>query len=241
MRDLPRKNANAAVAIAVVALVLSITGGAFAAGHYLITSTKQISPRVLGALKGRAGAKGVAGPAGAQGPQGPQGVPGQQGPGGPAGASGKGEKGDRGEKGEKGERGEAGTTGFTEHLPSGKTETGTWAANVFQPSATKVALIPISFTIPLAGGGEGFLLSEAETKAKSGKGGCTGTVATPTAPAGKLCVYTEEEENSELSFAPELLTEETPDHFGKAGAFIEFAIEAGGQASARGVWAVTAP
>jgi hypothetical protein len=38
--------------VATLALVLAMSGGAIAATHYLITSTKQISPRVLKKLKG---------------------------------------------------------------------------------------------------------------------------------------------------------------------------------------------
>ena len=44
--------------IATLALLLAMSGGAIAATHYLITSTKQISPRVLRALRGRQGLPG---------------------------------------------------------------------------------------------------------------------------------------------------------------------------------------
>jgi hypothetical protein len=72
---------------ATLALVFSMTGGAMAAKHYLINSTKQISPKVISALKGKAG---PAGPAGAQGPVGKEGALGKEGgPGkeGPAGSA----------------------------------------------------------------------------------------------------------------------------------------------------------
>ena len=46
---------------ATLALVFSMTGGALAASHYLITSEKQINPKVLKALKGAKGADGGAG------------------------------------------------------------------------------------------------------------------------------------------------------------------------------------
>lgn len=59
---------------ATLALVFSMTGGAMAAHHYLITSTKQISPKVIKALKGNVGKTGPAGP---QGPAGTPGAPGQ--------------------------------------------------------------------------------------------------------------------------------------------------------------------
>jgi Collagen triple helix repeat (20 copies) len=80
-----------------LALVFAMSGGAFAAGKFLITSTKQISPKVLAQLKGAKGANGVAG---AQGPQGPAGAKGETGP-----------KGETGAKGEQGVQGSPGTNG----------------------------------------------------------------------------------------------------------------------------------
>lgn len=68
--------------IACVALFFSISGGAFALGHYVITSTHQIKPSVLRELKGSRGKQGARG---AQGPKGAQGPPGVQGATGPAG------------------------------------------------------------------------------------------------------------------------------------------------------------
>jgi hypothetical protein len=62
--------------VATLALVFAMSGGALAASKYLITSTKQISPKVVKALKGKKGKAGATGP---QGPQGPQGTPGAAG------------------------------------------------------------------------------------------------------------------------------------------------------------------
>lgn len=70
---------------ATLALVFSMTGGAMAAHHYLITSTKQISPKVVSALKGKTGKTGPAGPAGKEGVAGKEGTPGKEGPPGPGG------------------------------------------------------------------------------------------------------------------------------------------------------------
>lgn len=66
---------------ATLALVFSMSGGAIAATHYLITSKKQISPKVLKELKGD---RGTTGATGATGPAGPQGSAGSAGPAGTA-------------------------------------------------------------------------------------------------------------------------------------------------------------
>lgn len=72
-----RQRLTYANVVATLALVISMSGGAIAASHYLITSTSQIKPSVLRAIKGRSGPAGPAGPSGAAstvaGPQGPPG------------------------------------------------------------------------------------------------------------------------------------------------------------------------
>jgi hypothetical protein len=68
---------------ATLALVFAMTGGAVAAKHYLVNSTKQINPKVLRRLEGRTGHGGATGPTGAAG------AAGAIGPGGPAGPVGK--------------------------------------------------------------------------------------------------------------------------------------------------------
>jgi hypothetical protein len=82
---IPRRHLNYANVVATLALVFAMSGGALAAKHYLINSTKQINPKVLNALKGKPGKTGATGATGVQGPSGVQGTPGQ-----------KGEKGERG-------------------------------------------------------------------------------------------------------------------------------------------------
>src|SRR5882762_586986 len=77
--------------IAVVALFFALGGSAIAAKHYLLTSTKQIKPSVLKALKGNvgragpAGATGLAGATGATGKEGALGKEGKEGKVGPPG------------------------------------------------------------------------------------------------------------------------------------------------------------
>jgi hypothetical protein len=128
-----RRRFNATGVVAVLALVFAMSGGAYAASRYVITSTKQISPKVLKSLQGRAGRAGAAGVSGAQGPAGPVGP---QGPAGAAGAAGvRGETGSKGPQGEPGKPGEQGPQGepgpLLETSPAGKTFKGDWSAASF--------------------------------------------------------------------------------------------------------------
>jgi hypothetical protein len=82
-----RKRISYANVAATLALVFAMSGGALAATHYLINSTKQINPKVLKALKGKTGATGPAGAPGVKGETGPKGEPGPKGETGAAGAS----------------------------------------------------------------------------------------------------------------------------------------------------------
>lgn len=75
----PKRLTYANVA-ATLALVFSMSGGALAASKYLITSTKQISPKVIKKLKGKAGPAGLPGPVGKEGVAGKEGAPGKEGP-----------------------------------------------------------------------------------------------------------------------------------------------------------------
>ncbi|MGA9876069.1 MAG: collagen-like protein [Solirubrobacteraceae bacterium] len=147
-----------------LALVFAMSGGAYAASKYVITSTKQINPRVLKSLVGKTGANGAqgpAGPAGAQGPAGAAGAKGETGAKGEAGAPG--EKGALGEKGvagtngfngstgAKGATGPAGPTGATGSpwtaggtLPAGSSETGQWSV-----SAPQVGVLTASISFPI--------------------------------------------------------------------------------------------
>jgi hypothetical protein len=173
-----RKRCTYANVAATMALFFAMTGGALAAGHYLITSTKQISPKVLTSLKGKAGpagksgANGASGAAGATGPQGPAGAAGAGGAAGEPGRSVastefKGAKGgtpckEGGSEFTAGAtktyacNGKKGTSGFTSVLPAGKTETGTWSVTTnseISPDEeigiTANGLSSLSFAIPL--------------------------------------------------------------------------------------------
>jgi Collagen triple helix repeat (20 copies) len=103
---------------ATLALVFAMSGGALAAKHYLITSTGQISPKVLKKLRsgvGPTGATGATGAVGKEGSPGKTGAAGKEGsPGktGPAGAEGSpGKTGPAGAEGSPGKTGPAGAPG----------------------------------------------------------------------------------------------------------------------------------
>ena len=217
-----RVRVSPASMIASLALVFAMTGGAYAAKKYLITSTKQISPSVLKALQGKAGpvgASGVNGVNGAQGPAGPAGAGGGKGETGP-----QGPRGAQGEKGVQGAQGVTGTTGFTETLPSGKTLKGGWAVAATLPG-TGISEgsddTAVSFGIPLGAAPEPVYVKappaekeacteptkfECETKNKeiekveeeiaATKGTCPGTVEAPGAAKGHLCVFARAESNN---------------------------------------------
>jgi hypothetical protein len=83
-----RSHISYANVAATLALLFSMSGGALAAQHYLISSTGQISPKVLRHLKGNVGRTGGPGPAGKEGSSGREGSQGKEGPPGPPGTAG---------------------------------------------------------------------------------------------------------------------------------------------------------
>jgi hypothetical protein len=189
-----RRRINASGLLAILALIFALTGGAYAASRYVITSTKQISPKVLKSLKGKNGQNGAngvpgaAGPAGPTGPGGAQGAAGAKGETGPSGPGGK--EGPPGPPGPKGDKGETGPPGpFTETLPKGATETGTWLAPA---NSSREELAMISFTLQLEtplDGSHVHYVTIADVEKEELPEGCGGDVEKPVAEAGFLCVF----------------------------------------------------
>ena len=131
--------------IAVLVGVLAVTSGAFAANHYLITSSSQIkngvisvsdlSPAARKALQGQQGAAGPHGHAGAQGP-----------------------KGDSGADGPKGDKGDSGLTGAfyaTAFYNTGNTNAGAIATVACDADPAKTNYVAISGGVQVLGLDEG--------------------------------------------------------------------------------------
>jgi hypothetical protein len=180
--------------VSVLALVLAMTGGAFAAQDQISSSGDQVQSaqkkKKKKAAKGKRGPRGKQGAKGDTGAAGPQGAQGPAGPGGPAGPAGPqgapGQDGAPGTPGNDGAPGTPGVTGFTEVLPSGETEKGAWYVGGIASGGSGFAVI--SFNIPLA---EPIAATNALHPGKVGyEANCTGTAANPTAASGYLCLYT---------------------------------------------------
>jgi hypothetical protein len=146
--------------ISVMALVFAMLGGAYAANNSSGGGKATASAK---AKKGPRGPKGATGPAGPQGPAGAtgdagaNGAAGGVGPAGPAGPEGK-----QGKEGPEGKAGKDGATGFTETLPAGESETGTWTFRTELTEEISVAQVPISFPIPTAHKGRAYFFTSTQ-------------------------------------------------------------------------------
>ena len=154
-----RRRLNYANVTATLALFFAMSGGALAAKHYLINSTKQINPKVLRALKGNVG------------PRGPQGISGKEGAPGKEGAAGK-----------DGKTGEPGPLVGT--LPTGKSLTGAFGGGSSGPKFASIEA-SISYAFPLAKSPELEVVQEGGLPTVH----CPGNSEAPTAKPGYLCVY----------------------------------------------------
>src|SRR4051795_5166581 len=148
-------------------------------------TAKDFSSTLLTSLKKVTTGAGAAGAGGAAGPKGDAGSRGEQGP--------KGEPGAPGGPGATGAQGETGPRGVSswDTIPSGRTVSGAFEydsaasvsgdfrAYVTLPARTPVALT--STTVNFAADGSAVTTDD--------DAACSGTLAAPMAPAGKVCVY----------------------------------------------------
>jgi Collagen triple helix repeat (20 copies) len=216
--------------ISVIALVFAMFGGAYAASNSSGGGKATTSAKAKKGPRGPKGATGPAGPAGPTGPAGPAGAKGDAGANGTPGTNGTSAEavsfsgalhgcteGGIEVKSAKpatficnGKKGENGQTGFTETLPSGKTETGTWGID---PTATGSGssgqFVSISFNIPLSAplgggtfpaenaftvGGDIHYINQGGQEVEEGgppaaSTACHGSAENPTADPGNLCLY----------------------------------------------------
>ena len=206
-----RKRLNYANVTATVALFFAMTGGAFAAKHYLINSTKQINPKVLKKLKGNRGPVGKTGKEGAPGKAGTSGQQGAQGAQGPPGP-------------------------FVANLPSGQTLRGNYAGRAFGKAGQNMQ-IPITFAFPLASAPTTHYIVFGEAAPSE----CPGTAAEPKATPGNLCVYESEAAINATAIRVFDPIGGGNNEANRFGAGVAAAAVAEGDFRVRGSWAVTAP
>jgi hypothetical protein len=246
---------TAGVILGVIALILALGGTALAASGKLTHKQKKEVEKIAKKYAGKDGKDGAPGSAG---PKGDTGAPGP--------------KGDKGEPGDPGEDGKSvtvtpatcgglggaevkqegagsgvqvcnGETGFTEHLPSGKTETGVWALGIDD----EASIVPLTFNIPLAEAPEFVAFVNQDGKEFSGVNEegkpvyvtpvhCEGEAEEPTAPKGYVCVYGDTEELGGFPGYFGVLTQYVNTY--TSGATFPYIL--GPEKAAWGTWAVTA-
>jgi hypothetical protein len=242
-RRLKEPFGKAGLTVAILALVLAMVGGAYAAGGGLNGKQKKEVTKIAKKYAGKPGPAGAPGPAGSAGATGPAGAVG------PAGAAGK--AGATGTEGPEGPEGSPWTAGGV--LPEGQTEKGVWAVAGKASEKEEASAAPISFTIPLEVGptphfiGEEAGEGEANFNAETFPAGCKGTaenpanVANPIAQPGNLCVYAHQVFNAKPYLGLGFLNVEAGGiGAGQTGTALLFESEAAGNMAANGVWAVTA-
>jgi hypothetical protein len=222
---------KAGLTVAIIALVMALVGGAYAAGGLTKSQEKQVT-KIAKKYAGKTGPAGPAGPAGAAGPAGTNGTNGKNGTSVTSEAATAGECPEGGTKFTAGAstskvcNGSPWTAGGT--LPSKATETGAWSVR-----AEGQGVFPVSFTIPLAAALNGTHVHIAPNAE------CPGSSAEPKANPGNLCVYVG---RSSAGFSLTNVIKASGLELGAdtAGATIAYELEGAGFFPAGGTWAVTA-
>jgi hypothetical protein len=217
-RSESRRRLSYANVVSTLALVIAVGGGtAWAAHHYLITSTKQVKPSVLRALHGKNGKNGTNGTNGKTGPTGSTGAAGTSLFAGsiPSGTT------------------VTGAWGGRYIAPQ----------LAFNNSYLISYSLPVKAPAPLS---DSTVNTAANAAAGDPDATCTGSVDAPTAPAGKVCIYIGSSNNAQVTgfslISPGSGTTQPGDDYG----FIVRILDAGtvgntATTSAEGTWAYTAP
>jgi len=217
MFSILRRRLGASGIVAVVAVVLAMSGGAFAGSGQLARISATGAQPGPDSARPTGGRRGPRGPRGATGPAGPQGP------------SGQGRQGDPGPAGPRGPEGSPWTAGGT--LPSGRSESGTWiaaaAGREVAPGESEGAGT-VSFVIRTVIPPEVHLIAK-DQAGKEHAAECPGSTNLPLAAKGNLCLYTVEDQGLTLA--------ET--FSSTSGAVLTF--KGPSKVAAAGVWAVTAP
>ena len=254
-----------ATVIAIGAVVIACTSSAVAAtqitGGQIKNGSielKDLNKNARKALRGAQGPQGPQGPAGPAGPQGPAGDRGAEGPRGLQGLKGEtgetGLKGDKGNTGDKGDKGDDGTSLFNATtIPSGQTVRGAWGGRYLAAIAgNQQNNYLLSYSFPLKAPQK---LRDSDVQFGANTAGpvgdadaaCTGSVANPTAPPGKVCIYSNEGPNgtrSNSTLTGFKLSAAGVNTDADAYGFMVRLVDAGtvpGLVRAEGTWAYTAP
>jgi hypothetical protein len=228
------KFGTAGLVVAIVALVASLVGGAYAASNGLTAKQKRQVRAIAKSFQGT-------GPAGPQGPTGQQGAVGPVGP--------------RGPEGPEGSEGPEGPSGpFVSQVPSEESLRGVWSAA--GTSSEDTALVPITFAFPVSpaptlifikeDGATGFRVKptgftfpdDLLSGAAAIEAFCPGTPAAPTAEPGFVCVYTVDESSMEFELGKAFAGWANPTEYGVSIPVVVSASASNG--AIKGTWAVTA-
>ena len=239
--SLNRRTGPAGLIVAVLALVIALAGGAYAASGALTSKQKKEVRKIAKQVAGQPGANGTNGSNGAQGPAGPQGPAGADGagvtsktlnPGNPKCPQGGSEFTSASGK-TYACAGKEGKSGFAAELPAGQTSTGAWTTDMGAEGQI-LFFAAISFPYPVSESGYPvhFIPIGGTPPAT-----CPGSAAEPAAEAGNVCVY------QSGGFGPTYENEINPEDgeefegAGKMGTILKFS---GGEFErGYGTWAVT--
>lgn len=259
---------TAGLVVAIVALVVALTGSAFAASKFITKpEAVKIAKREAKKFAGKDGAPGPAGPQGPAGTNGTNGKDGGAGAEGPKGATGAaGATGATGATGKTGPTGIEGTTGATGATgptgefdlvaAAGTTLKGTWSIDWYEAEAAEeVVQAAISTGVPVDTNGEDFFKVirdpagnyQGPGEEEAAELACPGTPDNPTADpsvfggGALLCVYVNESDNLLADIRGPGVAPDWSVSASGGGVLAGFATEAAGPASGNGSWIFITP